>query len=100
MFVAEFGGCDRYSNTELLNMGMPGSGISEKTRLKLIADTVKAYDAYGITWSFWEYNESFTVFNPKYRKHFEIVTRDMYDTYMYKELLDSLGLDYNKDLIK
>ncbi len=100
MFVAEFGGCDQYSNTNLLGQGMLGSGISEDTRIRLITDTVKAYDAYGITWSFWEYNESFTVFNPKYRKHFEVVTRDMYGTYMYKDMLDALGLDYNRDLIK
>ncbi len=99
MFVAEFGACD-YNANIYHKAGRPGSGIKESTRLRLIEDSRRAYDAYGITWSFWEYNEGFTIFDPAVRKPGWCVTREMFSSYVYKDMLDALGLDYNKDIIK
>ncbi len=97
MFVAEFGGCDKYSNIAL--GAAEGSGISEKTRLSLIKDSRISYDTYGIGWALWGYSEDFTVFDPSLPRWINI-TEAMYSKYMYKDMLEALGLEYNKDLIK
>ncbi len=99
MFVAEFGACDYNANIHL-KAGRPGTGIKESTRLRLIEDTRKSFDAYGITWSFWEYNEGFTIYRPDTRVPGLCVTREMFPSYVYKDMLDVLALDYNKDIIK
>ena len=39
-----------------------GSGVSNATRIQLVGDLRRAFEKYNIGWSYWSYNESFTVF--------------------------------------
>lgn len=47
--------------------GAPGSGLSAETRIKFIGDLRRSFEAYNIGWSYWSYNEPFTVFLPDKR---------------------------------
>lgn len=44
-----------------------GSGVSDATRIQMIGDLRRAFEKYNIGWSYWSYNESFTVFKPDKR---------------------------------
>jgi hypothetical protein len=93
ILVAELGACDAWVNRASFNAA-PGSGLSEKTRLKLISDTVSAYERYGIHWTFWEYNESFSVFDPSVRLGTWNSSAERFQSLVYPPLLDALGLEY------
>ncbi len=93
IFVAEFGACDAWVNRQSFD-AKPSSGISEETRLQLIEDSRRAYDAYDIGWSFWQYNESFTVFRPDLRLGTWCVSAGDFNRLVYPEMLNALGLNY------
>lgn len=95
LFVAEFGACDSIAN---INLGAKSdSGLSEETRLKLINDSRESYDAYNIGWSFWQYNESFTIYRPQVRTPYWCVTEAEFEAHVYPELLEALGLPYQSN---
>ncbi len=41
-------------------------GISHESRYQLIKDLRTSFEAYDIGWSYWSYNEAFTIFEPAY----------------------------------
>ncbi|MDG0813956.1 LamG-like jellyroll fold domain-containing protein [Cohnella rhizosphaerae] len=63
----EFGAMDGQTPVELFEANQ-GTGNSDATRIQLIEDFRKSFEAYDIGWSYWSYNESFTLLKPGDRK--------------------------------
>ncbi len=89
----EFGCYD--SQYSMVRFGSVGPGTSDELRLEFIKDMRESFDAYDIGWSYWCYNEGFTVFDTTY--HMEEVcgspTEEQARTLADHQLLtDSLGL--------
>jgi hypothetical protein len=64
LMAVEFG-C-YYSLYSTVHFGAAGPGIPDSKRLLLIRDLRESFEAYDIGWSYWSYNEGFTVFKPSY----------------------------------
>lgn len=60
IMCVEFGCMD--TKTAKTTFQAKGSGVSNAARLQLVGDLRRAFEKYNIGWSYWSYNESFTVF--------------------------------------
>lgn len=94
--VVEFGCYDSLYST--IRFGSEGAGVPDSKRLEFIKDMREAWEAYGIGWCYWSYNEGFTVFTTEY--HVDHVgdspTAEEAARYAdYALLTDSLGLTPN-----
>ncbi len=58
LMAVEFGCSDTQYNQKIFH-AVAGSGISDETRLTLIDHQTSSFEAYGIGWSYWSYNEYF-----------------------------------------
>ena len=68
-----------------------GPGVSTADRVAYIRDMRESFEAFDIAWTYWSYNETFTVLNPVSRKPLTppgANTDDIVDA----DLLDALGL--------
>lgn len=65
-----------------------GSGCVPEERLKFIRDIRETMEAHDIGWSYWSFNETFTIFNPEKRQPFGHDDEALLDI----ELLKALGL--------
>ncbi len=94
IYVSEFGVWDRYRGEFY---GAPkGTGLENSTRLALIKDFVNSFEAYGITWNYWGYCDSFTVFDPYANTYilpdYDISYQQMVE-YIDRELMSILGFE-------
>jgi hypothetical protein len=64
LMVVEFGCYDSLYST--VRFGSGGPGVPDSKRLLFIQDLRESFEAYGIGWSYWSYNEGFTVFKTNY----------------------------------
>ena len=93
LMVVEFGVFD--GEFTQVRFNAVGPGVSDKTRRQLIKDMRLAWEAYDIGWTYWDYNEGFTVFDPTYHMQqpysspSEELAKAVVD---YTLLTDSLGL--------
>ncbi len=75
--------------------GAQANGISAESRLQLIKDIRSSFEAYDIGWSYWSYNEAFTIFLPEYALELRGTFPDA-ETILkvvdYRLLKDSLGV--------
>ncbi len=67
IMCVEFGCLDEYIARKLFK-GAEGTGLAPETRIKHIGDLRRAFEAFDIGWSYWSYNEAFTVLKPELRK--------------------------------
>ncbi len=70
-------------------------GISSESRYQFVKDMRSGFDAYDIGWSYWSYNEAFTIFVPKYALELssKFPTADvLMQVIDYRMLEDSLGV--------
>ncbi len=93
IMCVEFGAYDSaYSSNRF---GSAGTGVSDETRLLLIKHLRESFEAYDIGWSYWCYNEGFTVFNTDYHANYVGGSPTVEQATVladYKLLTDSLGL--------
>jgi len=61
----EFGCMDRLTPLKMWRSSVEGAGIPDNDRVRFIHDMRSAFDEYDIGWSYWSYNEAFTVFLPE-----------------------------------
>ena len=66
IMCVEFGCMDSVTGVSTFK-GAQGAGLSAQTRIKFIGDLRRSFEAYNIGWSYWSYNEPFTVFLPDKR---------------------------------
>ncbi len=66
IMCVEFGCMDEYIARARFR-AVEGSGLDAKTRIKHIGDLRRSFEAFDIGWSYWSYNEAFTVFKPEIR---------------------------------
>ncbi len=64
IMCVEFG-C-MYSEWPKAVYGAQANGISTESRYQLVKDMRTSFEAYNIGWSYWSYNEAFTIFLPEY----------------------------------
>ncbi|NQT36618.1 MAG: cellulase family glycosylhydrolase [Planctomycetes bacterium] len=72
-----------------------GPGVSAADRLAFIRDVRESFEALDIAWTYWSYNETFTVLNPVRRKPLTPPGADT-DGIVDADLLDALGLKPTK----
>ena len=70
-----------------------GVGVSDADRISFIRDLRESFEAYNISFSYWSYNEIFTVLKPTVRIPFEspFVGYDEQKVFDF-DLLDALGV--------
>ena len=68
IMCVEFG--SYHSRYAMIRFGAQGPGTPDSLRLEFIRDTRESFDAYGIGWSYWSYNEGFTIFNTDYHMRY------------------------------
>ncbi len=87
----EFGCMDSLTAKTLFKA--KGSGVSDATRIQMIGDLRRAFEKYNIGWSYWSYNESFTVFKPDKRTvNFSPVPEEAAEWFDYDLLENALGV--------
>jgi len=65
IMCVEFGCMDRLTPQKLWRSSVEGAGIPPGDRVQFIHDMRSAFDEFNIGWSYWSYNEAFTVFLPE-----------------------------------
>ena len=71
-----------------------GIGILPQERLLFLQDLREAMEARDIAWSYWSFNETFTIFDPAARTPFGHDS----DALLDHALLQALGLHYHKEV--
>lgn len=66
IMCVEFGCMDAETPKVLWQTAAECYGISDEKRIEFIRDTVDAFEAYNIGYSYWSYNEAHTVFLPEW----------------------------------
>ena len=87
IICSEFGCMDRLTPMHLWNTTEPGSGIPDADRIQFVHDTRSAFEEFDIRWSYWSYNEAYTVFLPEDR------INSMYASPMFLAAVDMIDWD-------
>jgi len=82
ILCAEFGSLDR-------QMAPAGGGCNPPDRIQFIHDRRQAFEELNIGWTYWSYNETFTVFNPNLRV---VCGKSPSYDWVDANMLDALGL--------
>lgn len=72
-----------------------GPGVAAADRAAYIRDMRESFEAFDIAWTYWSYNETFTVLNPVSRRPLRPPGGDT-DDIVDADLLDALGLRRTK----
>lgn len=83
VLVNEFGCMD-----QKLARTKGGGYIATDTRIRFVRDLREIFEAHGLAWSYWSYNEIFTIFDPERRVPFGPTTTELADNAM----IEALGL--------
>ena len=85
LFCSEFGSLDHV-------VWQPRTGMADpEGRYRMIHDLRESFDKYNIGWSYWSYNEVFTVLDPEKRVPFADANSDLIKNWYDYKMLESLG---------
>ena len=88
LMCVEFGCMDSRTPAKLWKSAAPCFGISDSTRIQFTHDMRAAWDAYGIGWDYWSYNEAHTVFSPDYHNYGESPATDLAPAFFDYDMLE------------
>ncbi len=80
--------CGEFGNLDPIQGGSKGGGINAEDRYAYIRDIREVFEESNIGWTYWSYNETFTVLNPETRTPFGYPNYENVDA----QMLAALGL--------
>lgn len=84
VLVAEFGAIDHLQAKK----AGASDGIYPGERLQFVRDMRQSFEAFGMGWEYWSFNEYFTILDPAVRKPYGVASTNILD----EQMLSALGL--------